>query len=134
MKKGYGYELELVHMLWKRGFAAVRTPASGSISHPSPDIIAGNGRRYIAIEVKMRSNLPVYVSKEDVEGLLKFSEIFGAEPILAVRIARVGWRFLKVEMLKRTKNGYKVDEEVFNSGLEFDELLDLYRQMRLPDR
>lgn len=129
--KGYRSERELVHMLWERGFAAVRSPASGSMSYPAPDIIAGNGRRYIAIEVKMRANLPVYVSREDVENLVKFSEIFGAEPFIAIKIAKEGWRFLYVENLKRTRNGYKIDDEVFYSGLEFDELIGNLRQKRL---
>jgi len=129
--KGYRFERELVHMLWKRGFAAIRAPASGSISYPTPDIIAGNGRRYIAIEVKMRANLPVYISREDVENLAKFSKVFGAEPFIAVRIANEGWRFLCLDDLKQTKNGYKIDDEVFYSGLEFDELVGNLRQKRL---
>ncbi len=129
--KGYRFERELVHMLWKSGFAAIRSPASGSMSYPVPDIIAGNGRRYIAIEVKMRANLPVYIPKEDVDNLVKFSEVFGAEPFIAVRIPNEGWRFLCLNDLKRTKNGYKVDDDVFYSGLEFDELVGNMRQKRL---
>ncbi len=131
MKKGYRFERELIHMFWRRGFAAVRVPASGSISYPVPDIIAGNGNRYLAIEVKMRSKLPVYIPREDVENLIKFSETFGAEPFIAVRIPNMGWRFLSLNNLKRTKNGYKVDDEVFHSGLEFDELVSNVRQKRL---
>ena len=131
MKKGYRFERELIHMFWRRGFAAVRVPASGSISYPVPDIIAGNGNRYLAIEVKMRSKLPVYIPREDVENLIKFSETFGAEPLIAVRIPNMGWRFLSLNNLKWTKNGYKVDDEVFHSGLEFDELVSNVRQKRL---
>ena len=129
--KGYRFERELVHMLWKSDFAAVRIPASGSISYPVPDIIAGNGSRYLAIEVKMRSNLPVYIPKEDVENLIEFSKTFGAEPFIAVRIPNRGWRFLKLDVLKQTKNGYKIDDDVFHSGLEFDELVGNFKQKRL---
>jgi len=129
--KGTRFERELLGMLWKAGFAAVRVPASGAMSYPSPDIVAGNGERYLAIEVKMRSSLPLYVPKEDIDRLEKFSRIFGAEAVLAVRISKVGWRFVFPELLKRTKNGYKVDEEVFYSGLEFDELTGRYRQCRV---
>jgi len=129
--KGTRFERELLRMLWDAGFAAIRVPASGAMSYPSPDIIAGNGRRYLAIEVKMRSSLPLYISKEEVDDLRRFSKIFGAEPILAVKIAKIGWKFLSIEVLKETRTGYKVDEEVFHSGLEFDELLGRYRQCRL---
>lgn len=129
--KGYRFERELVHMFWSRGFAAVRVPASGSISYPVPDIIAGNGSRYLAIEVKMRSNLPVYISKEEVSNLIRFSEIFGAEPLIAVRISNAGWRFLNLKSLKQTRGGYKIDDDVFYSGLEFDELVGNVKQKRL---
>ncbi len=129
--KGTRFERELLKMLWDAGFAAVRVPASGAMSYPSPDIIAGNGDRYFAIEVKMRTRLPLYVSKDDINSLVKFSKIFGAEPILAVKVSRTGWRFISIESLKGTRTGYKIDEEVFHSGLEFDELLGRYRQCRL---
>jgi len=128
--KGERFERELIHMLWKRGFAAVRTPASGSISYPAPDVIAGNGKRYLAIEVKMRSSLPVYLSERDVEDLIKFSEQFGAEPYIAVKIKGLGWRFLKIEQLVKTKRGFKIDESNFHSALDFDELMGL-KQLRL---
>ena len=121
--KGSKFERELVHMLWEKGFAAVRVPASGSISHPVPDVIAGNGQKYIAIEVKARSNLPIYISEREVNDLVDFSRIFGAEPFIGVKIRKIGWKFLKIEHLKKTKVGYKIDEEVYNLGLKFEDII-----------
>jgi Holliday junction resolvase len=126
--KGSRFERELISMLWSRGFAAIRAPASGSASYPSPDIIAGNGKRYVALEVKMRSSFPVYLTKKEVEDLIEFSNKFGAEPYIAVKIKRLGWRFLKVEQLIETKNGFKIDEFNFYQGSDFDELIGLKQQ------
>jgi len=128
--KGERFERELVHMLWSKGFAAVRTPASGSISYPVPDIIAGNGRRYLAMEVKMRSSLPIYIPKKDVEDLIKFSKRFGAEPYIAVKVKGEGWRFLSVDRLIKTNRGFKIDETNFYSASDFDELVGL-KQLKL---
>jgi len=133
MRKGYRFERELVDMLWNLGFAAVRVPGSGVMSKPAPDVIAGNGSRYLAIQIKMRSKLPLYFREKEVDDLVKFSKIFGAEPVLAVRLPYKGWKFLKPEMLKRTDKGYKVDEEVYGRGLDFDELLGGFRQRRLNE-
>jgi Holliday junction resolvase len=130
--KGERFERELVHMLWSKGFAAVRTPASGSISYPIPDIIAGNGKRYLAIEVKMRSSLPIYIPKKDVEDLIEFSKRFGAEPYIAVKVKGEGWRFLSVDRLIKTNRGFKIDETNFYSASDFDELIGL-KQLKLSN-
>ncbi len=133
MKKGYRFERELVEKFWKIGFAAVRVPASGTYSHPSPDVIAGNGFKYYAVQVKMRSKLPVYIERRDVEELIKFSKTFGAEPLIAVRLPYRGWRFIRPEDLKEAGRGYKVDEMIYEMGSDFDELLRGLRQKRLDE-
>ncbi|MHC1625635.1 MAG: Holliday junction resolvase Hjc, partial [Methermicoccaceae archaeon] len=82
-KKGTRVERELIDLLWSMGYAAVRVAGSGSSSYPSPDILAGrDGRRY-AIEVKMRTTLPVYIEEEQVNNLVRFSDVFGAVPCIA---------------------------------------------------
>ena len=48
--KGSKAERELISMFWKKGFAAMRAAGSGSTHHPSPDIVAGNGKYFFAIE------------------------------------------------------------------------------------
>ena len=130
MKKGYRFERELLHKLWEIGFAAVRTPASGVMSYPCPDIIAGNGKTYLAIEVKMRSSLPLYLSKDEVNSLKKFSEVFGAKPLVALKVKGSGWRFFTLDMLVESRSNYKIDESTFYRGFDFDELRGL-KQLRL---
>ncbi len=132
MKKGYAYERELLHKLWEIGFAAVRTPASGVMSYPCPDIIAGNGKTYLAIEVKMRKSLPIYISKDKVESLRRFAEVFGAKPLIALKVKGLGWRFFTLDMLDECGSNYRIDENKFYRGLDFDELRGL-KQLRLSD-
>ncbi len=130
-RKGATFERELIDELWKHGFAAVRVAGSGAMSYPLPDVVASNGRRTVAFEVKMRRKLPLYISGERIENLLKFAEIFGAEAFIAVRIARQGWKFFRASEFG--KGNIKIDEELFESGLELGEVLGIFTQRRLAD-
>jgi len=96
--KGYRYERELVEWLWRRGYAATRIPASGAANkHPVPDIVAGNGRVYLAIELKMRAGARFYVSKSQVERLYVFARRFGATPLVVFKIPYVEYKAIIVE-------------------------------------
>lgn len=100
-RKGTDSERELVNMLWRAGFAAIRSPASGAATkNPLPDIIAGNGKRYLSIEVKSSSKDRFYIKKEDIKDLVTFSKRFGAEPYLGVKFNGEKWAFAPVEHYK----------------------------------
>ncbi len=131
--RGIRFERQLLHKLWDNGFAAIRSPASGVISYPTPDIIAGNGKRFLAIEVKMRKSLPLYLKQQEIKDLVMFSNLFGAEPFIAIKILRSEWKFVKISQLKRTEKGYKVDEDVYNLSLDFEELIGKSIQKKLID-
>ena len=118
-------------MLWENGFAAVRSPGSGAISYPMPDIVAGNGKKFIAIEVKMRKTLPLYLTEQEIKDLVMFSNLFGAEPFVGIKIPRNDWKFVKISQLKETKKGYKIDKEVYHLAMDFDELIGKTIQKRL---
>ena len=61
-KKGSAEERDLVHKLWERDFAAMRAPASGGATKkPLPDVVAGNGKLYLAIEVKTTTKDKIYI-------------------------------------------------------------------------
>jgi Holliday junction resolvase len=121
--KGIRFERELIHKLWQNGFAAMRSAGSGATSYPMPDIVAGNGRRWVAIEVKMRASLPLYLSEQEVKDLVMFSNLFGAEPFIAVKIPRNDWKFFHLAQLKETKKGYAVDRENFMLGIDIEKML-----------
>ena len=56
-KKGINAERELIHMFWAEKWAAIRVAGSGSSKYPSPDILAGNNLRKLAIECKAISGI-----------------------------------------------------------------------------
>ena len=120
--KGSRFERELIAELWKNGFAAVRVAGSGVSTFPCPDIVAGNGKKFFAFEVKMRSSLPLYVSLEEIEKLRKFSEVFGAMCFVALKLPRKKWKFFAIEDLKETPKGFSIDEETYEIGKD---ILDL---------
>lgn len=132
-KTGSREERELVRMLWDADCAAMRAPASGGATKkPLPDVIAGNGSIYLAIEVKSSSLERIYIDSEKIEGLKEFSQIFGAQPYIGVKFLRKKWRFICLEDLHITKNNnYRVNIDLaFDKGLDFDEILGKDKQVK----
>lgn len=132
-KTGSREERELVRMLWDANCAAMRAPASGGATKkPLPDVIAGNGSIYLAIEVKSSSLERIYINSEKIEGLKEFSQIFGAQPYIGVKFLRKKWRFVCLEDLHKTKNNnYRVNMDLaFDKGLDFDEILGRDKQVK----
>jgi len=132
-KKGSREERELVHMLWNANCAAMRAPASGGATKkPLPDIIAGNGKIYLAIEVKSTSKDRIYINSDKIEALCEFADIFGAKPYVGVKFTRKKWRFLDPNILMKTRQkNYKLDMDLaFKKGLDFEELLKKSKQLK----
>ncbi len=123
--KGSRYERELVRKFWDAGFGVIRAPTSGgATSRALPDIVAGNGKVYYAIEVKMKKELPIYIREEQVEEIREFSKRFGAKAFVAVKLPYKEWKFIPLESLSRNSKNYKVGEEEYLKGLELKDLLE----------
>ena len=132
-KKGSAEERDLVHKLWERNFAAMRAPASGGATkRPLPDVVAGNGKIYLAIEVKTTTKDKVYIDESQIDDLCKFSEIFGAKSYIGARFKYTKWLVLEPENTPRTRNGnYKVEKDyALEKGLEIDEITGIDKQMK----
>ncbi len=122
--KGINAERELIHMFWNNQWPSVRIAGSGSMKYPSADILASNKVRKLAIECKTSKNQKKYLTKDEIEQLKLFADIFGAEPWLAVKFNKQPWYFLNIEDLKTTKKGYSVNLDIIKlKGLLFDELI-----------
>jgi holliday junction resolvase Hjr len=122
--KGSNAERELVHMLWKKGWAAIRVAGSGSSHYPSPDVLAGNNLRKLAIECKAVGAASRYISIEQIDNLAKFAALFGAEPWIGLRFDRNDWLFVGLEELEKTENNYTIKlETAKQKGLLLEELL-----------
>ncbi len=132
-KKGSREERELVKMLWDADCAAMRAPASGGATKkPLPDVIAGNGEIYLAIEVKSTSSDRIYINSDKIDALVEFSDIFGALPYVGAKFKREKWRFVSIKHLYKTKKeNYRVNKELaFEKGIELDELVGKDKQVK----
>jgi len=125
-RKGDRRERELVNELDDAGFAVMRAPASGSATERElPDVLAGNGEEFFAIEAKSSAGDPIYLDGEEIEALLYFSQNFGAKPRVGVRFDREDWYFFHPGDLYTTDGGnYRVKKETaLADGTDFAELV-----------
>jgi Holliday junction resolvase len=135
-RKGDRRERELVNRLDESGFAVMRAPASGSATERElPDVLAGDGDRFYAIEAKSSGGDPIYLSGEEVEALVFFAQNFGAKARIAVRFDREDWYFFHPGDLYTTDGGnYRVKKETaLADGVDFEEFVGVSTKTTLDD-
>ncbi len=122
--KGSNAERQLVAMFWEKGYAAIRVAGSGSSRFPCPDVLASNGRKTFAVEAKATKTNYQYFRKDQIEQLINFSQVFNAEPILAVKFS-AKWYFFYLTNLSITKKGEYVvkKKDAEEIGFSFEELI-----------
>ncbi|WP_252701209.1 Holliday junction resolvase Hjc [Natronosalvus vescus] len=134
--KGDRRERELVNRLDEAGFAVMRAPASGSATERElPDVLAGDGEVFYAIEAKSSSGNPIYLTGEEVEALIYFAQNFGAKPRIGVRFDREDWYFFHPADLHVTGGGnYRVKKETaIAEGTDFDEFVGRSKKVTLEE-
>ena len=134
--KGDRRERELVNALDEAGFAVMRAPASGSATERElPDVLAGDGETFYAIEAKSSAGNPVYLTGEEVEALIYFAQNFGAKPRIGVRFDREDWYFFHPGDLHVTDGGnYRVKKETaIAEGTDFEEFVGISKKVTLEE-
>ena len=134
--KGDRRERELVNRLDEAGFAVMRAPASGSATDRElPDVLAGEGEQFYAIEAKSSAGDPIYLDGEEVEALVYFARNFGAKPRIGVRFDREDWYFFHPDDLYTTDGGnYRVKlERALADGTDFAEFTGHSRKITLDE-
>lgn len=134
--KGDRRERELVNRLDELGFAVMRAPASGSATERElPDVLAGDGTAFYAIEAKASAGRPIYLSGEEVEALIYFAQNFGAKARIGVRFDREDWYFFHPGDLYTTDGGnYRVKKETaLADGVDFEEFVGISTKTTLDD-
>lgn len=122
--KGTNAERELIHRFFLNKWVAIRSAGSGSMQYPSPDILAGNNIRRLAIECKTVNDTKKYFTKKEIDELIYFANKFGAEPWVAVRFDRIDWFFLNIEDLELKDKSYFIDVIIAKrKGLDFNTLI-----------
>ncbi len=125
--KGTNAERELIHAFWANKWSAIRVAGSGSSRYPSPDVLASNATRTVAIECKSSSALSRHLAAAQVEDLMKFAKMFGAEPWIGARFNDMKWAFFSPDDLKKTGTGFSVSVRmVKEKGLTFEQLIGLF--------
>lgn len=92
--KGSRAERELLQLFTDQSWRAARVAGSGTNENTFCDLIAGKNGRAYAVEAKSSKNPRIYITKEQIEDFIKFSEVMGLTPVIAVRFNREGWLFL----------------------------------------
>jgi len=123
--KGSRAERELVHMFNNTNkWAAIRIAGSGLTSDPNPDVLVGNGKRYLAVECKSTKDTK-YLVDTDIKQITEFSEKFGAEPWFGIKFNNQGWFFIKPnELVKSKGDSYVISLLIAKEkGLSFEKLI-----------
>ena len=125
--KGSNAERELYQMFVNNHYRAVRVAGSGVMENADCDLIAGKPGKKYAIECKSSKKPVKYITKEQIESFVIFSEIFGLEPVIALRFNREGWFFLKIDDLKQTEKSFMADIGLSkDKGISFERLIGFY--------
>lgn len=109
--KGSNAERELAHLFFSGGWAAVRVAGSGAMENADCDIIAGKKGKKYAIEVKSSKKPVKYITKDQVNRFVTFSQIFSLKPVIAVRFNRLGWFFLNPKDMEDSGKNWVVSLE-----------------------
>lgn len=116
-RKGDRRERELVNELDESGFAVMRAPASGSATERElPDVLAGNGDVFYAIEAKASNGDPIYLTHDEVAALVFFALNFGAKPRIGVRFDRKDWAFYEPRDIITDRGAFRVKVEDLPDG------------------
>lgn len=124
--KGTKGERELIHFFHEYSWSAIRVAGSGSSKYPSPDVLAGNALRKIAIECKVTKDTKKYFPKVEIEQLRTFCNNFGCEGWVAVKFPKNDWYFLILEDLQDSGKSVVVSVELAKlRGLTKEELINI---------
>ncbi|MFH1420570.1 MAG: Holliday junction resolvase Hjc [Candidatus Aenigmatarchaeota archaeon] len=94
--KGYRLERKLVHLLSDRGYMVMRSPRSGRMNVPAPDIVAVKNGRVFVIECKNHANA-FTVEKGQLDQLRAWVDKAGATAYVAWNMPKTGLMFLKLD-------------------------------------
>ena len=121
--KGSNIERELYRKFVGNKYRAVRVAGSGMMENADCDLIAGKkGKGKYAIEVKSSKKSVKYISKEQINNFLVFSDMFGLRPVIALRFSRENWLFLHPRHLKDSGKNFVITlEQAKKKGKRFSQ-------------
>lgn len=99
-------------MFVDNNFRAVRVAGSGTMENADCDLIAGNKGGKFCIEAKSSKKPVKYITKDQVNRFITFSQIFSLKPVIAVRFNRLGWFFINPKDMQDSGKNYVVNMEI----------------------
>jgi len=124
--KGSKAERELLDILTENGWRAARVAGSGVNDNSPCDLIAAKiGRRGFVIEAKSSKKTTIYITKEQINDFVLFSEMIGLNPALALRFNYEGWFFISPKQLKDTGKYFAASlKDAKTEGKRFGQFFD----------
>jgi len=120
--KGSNTERELYQMFIDNHYRAVRVAGSGVMENADCDIIAGKKGKKYCIEAKSSKKLVKYITKDQINRFITFSEIFGLKPVIAIRFNHVGWFFINPKDMEDSGKNWVINERVIKKkGKKFSQ-------------
>jgi Holliday junction resolvase len=110
--KGSNAERELYQMFVDNLYRAVRVAGSGTMENADCDLIAGNKAGKYCIEAKSSKKPVKYITKDQINRFVTFSQIFNLKPVIAVRFNRIGWFFINPKDMKDSGKNWVVNLEI----------------------
>lgn len=123
-KKGAYYEYKVMEIFEDYGYAGIRTLGSGGgTKKPKPDIVVSNGTHTYGIEVKKRNSNVVYIKLNQVIELKEFCRLFGATPVIVVKLGKCPFYMIPVESLELCKKNYRIGLQDLKNGVDLENFL-----------
>ncbi len=97
-RKGIRKEWELKRFLENNGYLVIRSSASKT----GVDLVAGNGKEVLAIQVQSSEYLP----DEKLSELKKYAKAIKAKPVIAIKKRR--WFFVSEKDLEKSGKMWKI--------------------------
>ena len=121
--KGSNIERELFKKFIEHDYRVVRVAGSGTMENADCDLLAGKkGKGKYAIEVKSSKKPYKYITKEQIKNFMTFSDMFGLNPVVALKFSRNGWFFLHPKHLKEIGKSFMITlEDAEKKGKEFSD-------------
>lgn len=124
--KGSKAERELLDLLTKNNWRAARVAGSGVNDNSPCDLFAAKmGRKGFVIEAKSSKKNLIYITKEQINDFVLFSEMIGLKPVIALRFNYEGWYFITPQQLEDSgKNWVASLEKAKTEGKRFGQFFD----------
>ncbi len=131
-RRGIEAERELAQILWEKGWAVIRGPASGGGVRKrfQPDLVAIKDGIILVFEIKtLSAPRPIYIDKRKFENIVEWSGRAGGKPVIAVRLPWKGWRIHEISKLEDVGSSMKLGDPLQGEPLDsfLNKILDKQR-------